>query len=154
MREFATGATRDSEEGKLDYEGFLSPLVLERYAQYMNKHRVQADGKLRASDNWQKGIPRDAYMQSLWRHFFDVWKEHRGLKSREGLENALCAVIFNAMGYLFEELKEDRAAPTTPYGKTIQSWIEAERACRCQDCRCDYDEDGIPLRAEGTCSDD
>ena len=107
IRTFKTGATRDNEEGKFDYEGFLSPLVLERYAQYMDKHRKQSDGNLRASDNWQKGIPKDAYMKSGWRHFMDWWKEHRGINSREGLEEALCALMFNVMGYLHEHLKNN-----------------------------------------------
>jgi len=108
-RIFETGATRDTEEGKLDFEGFLSPLVLQRYAEYMHCHRIQSDGKLRASDNWQKGIPRNVYMKSMWRHFMDVWTEHRGLKSRDGIEEALCGLLFNVMGYLFEILsrKED-----------------------------------------------
>src|SRR5687768_4320669 len=35
MREFETGATRNLDNGKLDYEGFLSPLVMERFAEYM-----------------------------------------------------------------------------------------------------------------------
>jgi hypothetical protein len=39
MRQFISGATRDSEEGKFDYEGFYSPLVIKRFSQYMNKHR-------------------------------------------------------------------------------------------------------------------
>jgi len=102
VREFATGATRNNEEGKYDYEGFLSPLVIERFAEYMHKHRLQADGKLRDSDNWQKGMPRDAYMKSGYRHFMDWWKEHRGLESREGIEEALCALLFNVQGYLHE----------------------------------------------------
>jgi hypothetical protein len=106
MRQFKTGATRDSEEGKFDYEGFLSPIVLKRYAEYMHKHRLQTDGKLRDSDNWQKGIPKDAYIKSAWRHMMDWWLEHRGYESREGLEEALCALMFNVMGYLHETLKE------------------------------------------------
>lgn len=106
MRTFETGATRDVDADKFDYEGFLSPLVLRRYAAYMHKHRMQADGNLRDSDNWTKGIPKDAYMKSGWRHFFDWWSEHRGLASREGLEDALCALLFNAQGYLHEHLKE------------------------------------------------
>lgn len=106
MRTFETGATRDTDTDKLDFEAFLSPLVLERYAEYMHRHRVQPDGSLRDGDNWQKGIPRDAYMKSAWRHFFDWWKEHRGLDSREGLEDALCALLFNVSGYLHEVLKD------------------------------------------------
>ena len=108
MREFKTGATRDSEEGKYDYEGFYSPLVVKRFGQYMDKHRKQADGKLRDSDNWQKGIPKDAYIKSAWRHFMDWWMEHRGYKSREGIEDALCALLFNVQGYLYEILKEKK----------------------------------------------
>lgn len=108
LREFESGATRDTDTGKLDYEGFLSPAVLECYAQYMHKHRVQTDGSLRASDNWQKGMPFEVYMKSLWRHFKDVWSEHRGLGSQDGLKDALCGVLFNTMGYLHETLKKER----------------------------------------------
>lgn len=106
IRKFETGATRDIDTAKLDYEGFLSPIVLEAFAKYMHKHRIQPDGKLRDSDNWQKGIPKSAYMKSGIRHFMDWWMEHRGYESRDGLDDALCGLIFNAMGYLFETLKE------------------------------------------------
>ncbi len=108
MREFDSGATRDTVEGKYDLEGFLSPAVLNRYAEYMNKHRTQADGKLRDSDNWQKGIPMDTYMKSGYRHFFDWWANHRHVESaiKEDVEESLCALIFNAMGYLYEYLKD------------------------------------------------
>lgn len=108
IRKFKTGATRDTNEGKYDYEGFLSPLVIQRFAEYMNKHRKQSDGSLRDSDNWQKGIPKDAYIKSAWRHFHDWWMEHRGYKSREGTEEALCALLFNVQGYLHEYLKEKK----------------------------------------------
>lgn len=106
MREFETGATRNLDDDKFDYEGFFSPLVLARRAEYMHKHRKQADGKLRASDNWQKGIPLDAYMKSGWRHFFEVWTIHRGYGVNDLLEDALCALMFNVEGYLHEVLKK------------------------------------------------
>lgn len=107
MRKFDTGATRDTDVDKMDFEGFLSPRVLQRYAEYMNKHRTQADGNLRDSDNWQKGIPLDAYMKSGYRHFFDWWVNHRGITSlaKDDIEESLCALIFNAMGYLHGHLK-------------------------------------------------
>lgn len=107
MRTFKSGATRDSDNNKIDYEGFLSPLALKRYGEYMLKHQEQADGQLRASDNWQKGIPREEYLKSLLRHAMDLWLVHRGFpeEAREDIESALCAIIFNAQGYLHEHLK-------------------------------------------------
>lgn len=106
MRKFETGATKDTDENKLDYEGFLSPMVMKRYAEYMNKNRVQADGEHRGSDNWQKGIPIAAYMKSMWRHFMELWTGHRNEASNEDRQEALCAILFNVMGYLHEILKE------------------------------------------------
>jgi len=104
MRRFKSGATRDNNEGKFDFEGFLSPLVLEAYAKYMHKNRLQADGKLRASDNWQKGFGDnhlDVCIKSLWRHFLDLWKEHRGYKSRDGIDDAIGGILFNIMAYYY-----------------------------------------------------
>lgn len=108
-REFETGATRNTDVGKYDYEGFLHPLVLERYAEYMHKHRIQPDGSLRASDNWTKGIPKTAYSKSLVRHMMDVWllyKGHKDVAVCDDIEESLCAVIFNSMGLLYEELMQ------------------------------------------------
>lgn len=103
MRQFETGATRDAVEDKLMYEGFLAPRVLKRYAEYMHQHRKQADGNLRAPDNWQKGIPRCAYMDSLIRHNFELWLKWR----EEGQldEELLCAILFNVMGALYEQTR-------------------------------------------------
>lgn len=112
MRTFDTGATRDTDDNKLDYEGFLSPEVETRFAQYMNKHRVCTDGSLRDSDNWQKGIPIPVYMKSLLRHVWELWTLHRqmmkGVVKREQLEDVLCAIKFNTNGYLYELLKVGR----------------------------------------------
>jgi len=106
MREFDTGATRDDDVTKPDYEGYLSPIVLERYGQYMLKHQQQADGNIRASDNWQKGIPSMVYIKSLLRHVVDVWLWTRGRNL--DIEEALCAVMFNTMGLLFELLMKKK----------------------------------------------
>lgn len=114
MREFDTGATRDDEGDKPDYEGFLSPLVMEAFGRYMNKHRKQADGKIRDSDNWQKGIPQEAYMKSAWRHLVAWWQLHRGGCPKEtcgkpvSIEDSLCALMFNVQGYLHEHLKRTK----------------------------------------------
>lgn len=106
LRKFETGATRDTDEGKLDLEAFFSPAVLIRRADFMHKNRELPTGELRAGDNWQAGIPKDQYMKSLLRHVVDVWSEHRGIKTSDGMENAICAAMFNLEGLLFEILKE------------------------------------------------
>jgi hypothetical protein len=110
-RAFDTGATRSKDDNKPDYEGFFCPLVLERYGRYMHSHRAQPDGTLRASDNWQKGIPLTAYVKSLVRHVFQVWKLHRGYTVLDwdtgkpvDMEEMLCAIAFNTFGYLHELL--------------------------------------------------
>jgi hypothetical protein len=102
IRTFKTGATRSPIGDKLQYEGYLNPLVLKRYAKYMKKHQTQSDGEQRASDNWQKSIPKESLMDSAYRHFEDWHLHHRGYKAEavEPLEEALCALIFNAMAYL------------------------------------------------------
>lgn len=110
MRTFWSGATRSTDAGKPDYEGYLSPLVIRRYGEYMTANRVQADGKVRTSDNWTKGIPTSEYLKSLLRHVVDVWLIHRQYpdKATGTLQDALCGVMFNAMGYLFEEIKREQ----------------------------------------------
>lgn len=109
VRVFPSGATRSADEGKLDFDGFLSPLVLNRYAEYLHKHRRLPDGTYRDSDNWKAGIPLEEYMKSAWRHFMKWWSMHwSGPGTPEDHEEALCAVIFNASGYLHEILKGDK----------------------------------------------
>ncbi len=111
MRSFSGGATRSSQEGKPEFAGFLSPIVLRRFGEYMVKHQKQEDGTLRASDNWKSGFPRRVYIESLFRHFVDVWEEVTQdlIKANEGgtcdrakLEEALCAMFFNVQGLLRE----------------------------------------------------
>ena len=109
MTEFESGATRSADEGKLDIEGFYHPAVIRRYAQYLNKHRVQADGKVRDSDNWSRGMPTWRYVKSLLRHVLDTWLHHRGqghLAEYADEEDCICAVLFNAQGLLLEKLIE------------------------------------------------
>lgn len=105
MRTFETGATRDDDTNKPDYRGFLSPFALQEYGEYMLKHQEQADGTMRASDNWKKGIPPDAYASSLIRHVVQFWMDYElfgGAHEWPPLKDDLCAIIFNAQGLLHE----------------------------------------------------
>lgn len=111
MRKFKTGATRGNDDAKYDYEGFNSPFVRERFARYMQGHRIQADGEARDSDNWQKGMDKVSYIKALVRHTQDahlIWRGGTVSDPETGkevdMEDLLCAIIFNANGLLFETL--------------------------------------------------
>jgi hypothetical protein len=108
MRQFDTGATRSPLDDKPQYEGYLSPLVVKRFGEYMLKHQTQADGQRRDADNWQLGIDADSLIDSAWRHFEDWWLIHRGYAdvATEPLEEALCALIFNASARLKQAVEE------------------------------------------------
>ena len=114
MRTFETGATRNVEVDP-DYHGFLSPLSVHAYGEYMHTHRLQADGSLRDSDNWQKGMPIDAYVRSLVRHTHDVQLIHDGyealargdVRDPSKMKAHLSAIIFNAQGMLHELVKAE-----------------------------------------------
>jgi hypothetical protein len=72
----------------------------------MHEHRTQSNGEVRASDNWQKGIPLDVYMKSMFRHFMDVWANHRlGESGPQDQLDALMALLFNVQGYAHEILE-------------------------------------------------
>lgn len=107
---FESGATRSDSSVRIDPEGYLSPIVLSRFCEYMNKHRLQADGTSRNSDNWQKGLPLETYIKSAARHFLHLWIRHRGFPVTDpfaamDIEEDLCALMFNVQGYLFELLR-------------------------------------------------
>lgn len=116
MRQFDTGATRNNNDNKYVYNGFNSALVERRFAQYMHEHRLQADGTLRQADNWKKGIPKQAYLESLHRHFVDLWTmmetDDDTILDSEGKkvtrQDVLCAIRFNVNGLLYEEIVRGR----------------------------------------------
>jgi hypothetical protein len=111
IRTFSTGSTRDTDEGKLNYLKALSPLVLQRYVEYLSKHRRQSDGTLRDFDNWKQGIPEQTYKESLLRHVIALWLLHEGYSAKDNhglvdIEDTLMAIIFNAMGCAYEILRD------------------------------------------------
>ena len=120
LRTFPTGSTRSPDAGRIDPEGYLSPLVIERFSWYMLKHQVQSDGTKRESDNWQKGMSKESYIKGLWRHVLHLWQRHRGWtvtdsKAGHDIQEDLCAIIFNAQGYLHELLKKEPVLVRWPH---------------------------------------
>lgn len=111
MRSFPGGATRNILDGKLSYIRFLSPHVMTRYCEYLEKHRDTPAGR-RDQDNWKAGIPIPVYMDSLGRHFWEAWTQHED--GRQIDIDTLCAILFNVQGLLYERLKQDR--------QTVPEW--------------------------------
>jgi hypothetical protein len=112
-RVFETGATRDANDNKLQYEGFLNPLVTKRFAQYMHKNRHMKDGSLRDPDNWQNLFGEKHFqvcIESLTRHVEDLKLHHRGYSDEavEELEDSICGILFNAKAYLLKILLDKR----------------------------------------------
>ena len=117
IRTFASGATRNLDHNKLDYEGFNCPAAQRAFAEYMHTHRKQADGTMRAGDNWQKSIPVVEYMKSMTRHVQDLRLLHRGWTvtrpedehtmtgTTDEKVELLCAIWFNVQGMIHELLK-------------------------------------------------
>lgn len=108
-RTFETGAYRDTEEGKNDYAGFLSPLVIRAFGDYMRKHQLQSNGEMRRSDNWKSMFGEhhnNVCLSSAWRHFLDLWMENEGFRSRDGLDEAIGGLLFNVMSYWYKILVE------------------------------------------------
>lgn len=107
IREFNTGANRDTNEQKFEYARFFSPIVLKRYAEYMHKNRFLSNGDTREPDNWKKLFGdnhEQVCLDSLARHFFDLWLNHEGYTTKEDKEDAICGIMFNAMAYLHKKL--------------------------------------------------
>ena len=112
IRTFDTGATRDTMAGKLSYVKALSPIVLQRYVQYLDAHRKQPDGSMRDFDNWKKGIPEEAYLDGLGRHQMAAWLLAQGYSAEDNhgsvtLVDTLCAIIFGASGWLHKLLEKE-----------------------------------------------
>lgn len=78
IRKFESGASRDTNNGKFEYLGFMHPLCDYSFAKYMHEHRKMSDGSLRDSNNWWGGFGKEATIQSLVRHVEDLKALHCG----------------------------------------------------------------------------
>ena len=126
IQTFDSGATRTSEDGRLSYVRGLSSVVLRRYLQYLAKHRKQADGSMREFDNWKQGIPMRRSFDGLGRHFFTLWLLMEGLdiyddSGQEDIQDVLCAIMFNTMSMLHQEMMQPRIIQPTEEEKSAAS---------------------------------
>ena len=124
VRKFDTGATR-SGGNKPEYAGYLSPRVIEAFGRYMFEHQAQPDGTVRESRNWQKGIPQESYVQSMFRHFMEVWTIYERTRGdvvvaaqyEQELLTALMAMFFNVQGMAHELIgAHGGVSPSPPHG--------------------------------------
>lgn len=87
---YATGARRDTNEGKGRFD-LLPAVALARVAQLYQRGEVKY-----GPHNWEKGIPSSRFLDSLLRHAFQISEGER-------TEDHKAAVVFNALGLMFNE---------------------------------------------------
>lgn len=107
IRTFESGATRDNNTNKRDVMGFTSAVADKLYCDYMHEHRFQSDGTIRPSDNYKKGIPKEAVTESLGRHALDLRLIDEGYSGRESEVATLCAMRFAIDNRLIIKAKEN-----------------------------------------------
>lgn len=116
MRKFSSGATRDSNDDKVDYLKITPAIIDHSFGQYMRRKRVQPDGSLRDFDNWQGGFgdtPEENARQcldSIDRHVKDIALILDGYTVNErgtpiSLEDSWNAIRFGSQAGLFHFIK-------------------------------------------------
>lgn len=114
IRTSATGATRDTSQNKLEIGDYICPEVLIAFSEYMFKHQFQSDGTKRSGNNHKKGFgstPKetmDICFASYIRHTLDLWMEHDGFESRDGMIEAMGGAFFNLMDFWAAWLKQQK----------------------------------------------
>ncbi len=101
MREWSTGAVRDSDNTKEDYIESISWLTLMRYAYYM-----KAQESRYGRGNWIKGIPEEEYEKSLMRHIQKYIANKYYSANLEPEVDHLSAALFNLQGLIHEQEKK------------------------------------------------
>lgn len=106
---FESGAIRDSQEGKEEYQEAISDLTLRRYALYM-----LSQAKKYGKGNWKKGISSESYSNSLDRHLNKYRiKKNWGIDIEPGVDH-LSAALFNLQGLIHNEEMEKYKKSNTP----------------------------------------
>jgi hypothetical protein len=70
----------------------------------MLRHEIQADGAKRDPGNWKKGMPLEAWRDSLTRHVVD-WNRAIEAGRMDEAEELACAIWFNVAGWLEGRMK-------------------------------------------------
>ena len=98
LRKFKTGAVRDDDTKKEDYIETISWTAMKRYAQYMTSKKAKY-----GEGNFKKGIPIEAYEQSLVRHLQKYLANKYEGGTIEKDEDHLSAILFNTFGIIHEQ---------------------------------------------------
>jgi hypothetical protein len=102
IRNFKTGAVRDTDDGKENYVECFSFTAWRRYALYMKTQE-----KKYPPDNWRKGIPIKEYEKSLMRHLQKHFaNKYEGAELEPDIDH-LAAAFFNLQGLMHEEVKQN-----------------------------------------------
>jgi Domain of unknown function (DUF5664) len=95
---FASGAIRDTQEGKTDYVETISWTAFNRYAKYMTGKKSKY-----GAGNFKKGIPTSSYVASMLRHVDKYMRNTYENGTDEKDEHHLAAIVFNVFGIMHNE---------------------------------------------------
>ena len=71
-------------------------------------HMKKAEKKY-GRTNWQLGMPKLEYLESLMRHLITLWAEELGYEKKTEQDHA-AAILFNIIGFIYEEERKDNHA--------------------------------------------
>lgn len=95
VRRYEGGGVRDSNKGKPRYD-LIPSVALKRMAELYRKGAEHY-----GEHNWEKGITRDSFVESAWRH----WMAYL---LGETNEDHLASLVFNVFGIMYLQDKEGK----------------------------------------------
>lgn len=98
---FPSGAIRDSQEDKPDFNETISWTAFNRYAKYMTGKKSKY-----GAGNFKRGIPTESYVKSMLRHVDKFMRNTFENGDDEKNEDHLSAIVFNVFGIMHNEEQE------------------------------------------------
>lgn len=106
FRTMPTGATRDTNNNKLEYSSYSHPLNDFSFAKYMQSKQT-IWWKYRRWDNWQLGLGREVLLDSLIRHIKTLELLFKGYRLFETKKDWVVDLIVLKKDHIFDDTAYD-----------------------------------------------